>query len=98
MKRVEYDLNESNYITKINDYIFYFSSAFNQDRFLTGYQDFIKEEINKLKARYHVNIDIKDYLMVVYYKKIEKRGFKILTYNTNNDIIELREDFIFELS
>lgn len=98
MKRVEYDLNESNYITKIHDYIFYFSSAFNQERFLKGYHAFAIEELNKLKAKYHTNIDIYDYLVLVYYKKIEKRGFKVLTYNTNNDIIELSQDFVFKVS
>ena len=28
-------------------------------------------------------------------KKIEKRGFKVLTYDGNNDIIEIQDNYIF---
>lgn len=95
MSRVEYDLNNSEYISKIHDYLYYFSSEFNLNRFNEGVYDFVKIETNKLKARYHVNINISDYLTLVFYKRIEKRGFKVLTYDTNNEIIELKEDYIF---
>ena len=95
MNRVEYDLNNSEYISKINDYVFYFSSRFNQERFEAGYYDFVNIETNKLYAKYHIKIDIHDYLTLVYYKKIEKRGFKVLTYDENNDIIEIQDNYIF---
>lgn len=95
MSRVEYDLNNSEYISKVNDYVFYFSSKFNQDRFETGYYQYAIDEMNKLYAKYHIKIDIHDYLTLVYYKKIEKRGFKVLTYDENNDIIEIQDNYIF---
>lgn len=95
MARVEYDLNNSEYISKVHDYLYYFSSEFNLNRFNEGVYNFIKEETNKLKARYHVNIDISDYLTLVFYKRIEKRGFKVLTYNGNDEVIELSSDFIY---
>ena len=95
MGKVEYDLNNSNFITKLDNWVYYFSSKFNQDRFLNGYYEFITSELNKLYARYHVKIDIHEYLTLVYYKKIEKRGFKVLTYNENNDIIEIQDNYIF---
>lgn len=97
MKRVEYDINESNYFSRVDNYLFYFSSIFNQRRFDSNYRLFINEETNKLIAKYHVNIDLKDYLLLVFYKKIEKRGFKVKFY-ANNDIIELKEDYIFKIS
>lgn len=95
-KRVLYDINESNYTLKINDYTFYFSSEFNKMRFERNFDYFVIEEINKIRVKYKVNIDLYDYLLVVFYKKIEKRGFKVLTYK-NNDIIELKEDYIFKI-
>lgn len=96
MGKVEYDLNKSTYILKVFDYQFFFSSAFNLTRFHSGYEQFIKEENYKLKAKFHVNADITKYLLVAFYKKIEKRGFKVLTCK-NNDIIELQEDYIFKV-
>lgn len=95
MSRVEYDLNNSEYISKVHDYIYYFSSEFNLNRFNEGLYDFIKTETNKLKAKYHVGIDISDYLSLVFYKRIEKRGFKVITYDSYKNIIELSSDFIY---
>lgn len=95
MSRVEYDLDNSNYISKVHDYVYYFSSEFNLNRFNEGLYDFIKTETNKLKAKYHVGIDISDYLSLVFYKRIEKRGFKVLTYDEYKNVIELASDFIY---
>lgn len=95
MARVEYDLDNSEYISKVHDYVYYFSSEFNLNRFNDGLYDFIKTETGKLKAKYHVGIDISDYLSIVFYKRIEKRGFKVLTYDSYKNIIELSSDFIY---
>lgn len=95
MSRVEYNLEDSKYISKIRNYVFYFSSEFNLNRFNEGLYDYIYNETNKLKAKYHVGIDISDYLTIVFYKRIEKRGFKVLTYNSNNEIVGLSQDFIY---
>ena len=93
MKRVEYDINKSEYTCEVNDLDFYFSSEFNKMRFELNCMDFINEETNKLKARYHVDLDISDYLLVVFYMKIEKRGFKVYK---NGDIID--KDYVFTIS
>ena len=97
MRRVEYDISQSNYFCRVNDYLFYFTSIFNQRRFEANFNLFIEEETNKLKAKYHVNIELYDYLLLVFYKKIEKRGFKVKKYE-NNDIIDLKENYIFKIS
>lgn len=96
MKRVEYDISKSEYYSKVNDMIFYFSSEFNKRRFENNFYLFVEEETNKLKVKYKVNLDIYNYLVVVFYKKIEKRGFRVLTCH-NNDIIELKEDYVFKM-
>ena len=99
LKRVEYNINKSEYYFRINKLTFFFSSKFNKSRFENGFIDYVNDETNKLKAKYKVNINLSDYLMVAYYKKIEKRGFKILTYDTNEDsigdIMELSKDYTF---
>lgn len=95
-KRVEYDINKSQCFIRVNDYALFFSSEFNKRRFENNFYLFIEEETNKLRAKYKVNIDMYDYLLIVFYKKIEKRGFRVLTYQ-NDDIIELKEDYIFKI-
>lgn len=98
MRTVVYDLDKSEYFTKINNIKFYFSSAFNKRRFENNFNDYIEEEHKKLKFKYRVNIDIYKCLLVAYYKKIEKRGFRVLVYKTNGAIIELKEDYVFRMN
>ena len=97
MKRVEYDINKSEYYFKVNKLTFFFSSKFNKTRFENGFIDYVNEETNKIKAKYKVNINLTNYLLLAYYKKIEKRGFKVLTYDDNDDIIELSKDHTFRV-
>lgn len=97
MKRVEYDINKSEYYFKVNKLTLFFSSKFNKTRFENGFIDFVNEETNKIKAKYKVDINLTNYLLLAYYKKIEKRGFKVLTYDDNDVIIELSKDHIFRV-
>lgn len=98
MVRVIYDIEKSEYYLKINNLKFYFTSIFNLRRFESNYEYFVEEETHKLQSKYHVNINIFNYLLVVFYKKIEKRGFKVLAYYPNGAIIELKEDYIFKMN
>ena len=97
MKRVEYDINKSEYYFKVNKLTFFFSSKFNKTRFENGFIEYVSEETNKIKAKYKVNINLTNYLLLAYYKKIEKRGFKVLTYDDNDVIIELSKDHTFRV-
>ena len=97
MKRVEYDINKSEYYFRVNKLTFFFSSKFNKTRFENGFIDYVNEEANKIKAKYKVNINLTNYLLLTYYKKIEKRGFKVLTYDDNDVIIELSKDHTFRV-
>ena len=96
MKRVEYDINKSEYYFKVNKLTFFFSSKFNKTRFENGFIEYVREETNKIKAKYKVDINLTNYLLLAYYKKIEKRGFKVLTYD-NDVIIELSKDHTFRV-
>ena len=97
MKRVEYNINKSEYYFRVNKLTFFFSSKFNKSRFENGFIDYVNDETNKIKAKYKVNINLNDYLLLAYYKKIEKRGFKVLTYDDNDVIIELSKDHTFRV-
>lgn len=97
MKRVEYDINKSEYYFRVNKLTLFFSSKFNKTRFENGFIDYVNEEINKIKAKYKVDINLTNYLLLAYYKKIEKRGFKVLTYDDNDVIIELSKDHTFRV-
>ena len=97
MKRVEYDINKSEYYFKVNKLTLFFSSKFNKTRFENGFIDYVNEETNKIKAKYKVDINLTNYLLLAYYKKIEKRGFKVLTYDDNDVIIELSKDYTFRV-
>lgn len=97
MKRVEYDINKSEYYFKVNKLTFFFSSKFNKTRFENGFIEYVSEETNKIKAKYKLDINLNNYLLLAYYKKIEKRGFKVLTYDDNDVIIELSKDHTFRV-
>lgn len=97
MKRVEYDINKSEYYFRVNKLTLFFSSKFNKTRFENGFIEYVNEETNKIKAKYKVDINLTNYLLLAYYKKIEKRGFKVLTYDDNDVIIELSKDYTFRV-
>ena len=80
-EKVYYDLKESKEFIEMLDTRFYFSSSFNKERFLKGYQNFIKEEEDKIIAKYGISISIRYYLLIAYYMKIEKRGFYLKKYS-----------------
>lgn len=97
-EKIFHDLTESNEYVELLETRFYFSSSFNKDRFLSGYQSFIKEEEDKIISKYGVKISIRYYLLIAYYMKIEKRGFYIRKYSTLSkgfDIILSRDRISF---
>ena len=97
-ERVYHDLTESTEYVELLQTRFYFSSSFNKDRFLNGYEEYIKEEENKIRSKYGIKIVIKYYLLIAFYMKIEKRGFYIAKYSSISqkyDIILDRNTIIF---
>ena len=95
-ERVYHDLTESTEFVELLETRFYFSSSFNKDRFLKGYENFIREEENKIISKYGVNLSIRFYLLIAFYLRIEKRGFYIKRFSTltNNFDIVLDRNYI----
>ena len=97
-EKIYYDLTESNEYVELLNTRFYFSSSFNKERFLSGYQAYIKEEEDKIISKYNVKISIRFYLLIAYYIRIEKRGFYIKKYSESTkdyDIILERNRISF---
>lgn len=87
------DLNESIYTFKYDDLVFYFSSKFYQEKFIREYSQFLKDETMKLKIKFKCSIYCYEMILLLLYKKIEKRGFKVLYKG-----IELNENYYINLS
>lgn len=71
------DINESIYTFKYDDLVFYFSSQFYKEKFKRMYVQFLKDETMKLKIKFKCNIYCDEMILLLLYKKIEKRGFKV---------------------
>ena len=95
-ERIYYDLTESTEYVDLLESRFYFSSSFNKERFLGGYESFIKEEEDKIIAKYGIALSIRFYLLIAFYLKIEKRCFYIKRYSekTKNYDITIDRNYI----
>lgn len=86
------DINESPFIFEYEDLKFYFSSNFLKEKFIREHINFIKEETMKLRVRFKNIIMCDELILLLLYKKIEKRGFRV--YYKNH---KLRENTCFNL-
>ena len=82
------DINESNYTFKYGKLVFYFSSNFYKEKFIKEYITFIYDETMKLRIKFKCGIYCDEMILLLLYKKIEKRGFKVL-YNN----VPIRENY-----
>lgn len=82
---------ESCYYFDYKTYRFYFSSLLNKKRFVNRIDEFVLDENLKNSNKYGVKIDLTNYLIIVLYKKIEKRGFRV--YN-KDELIEENLNFV----
>lgn len=80
------NLIESEYKFCYQGLEFYFSSKLYLDKFANNFQTFINSETLKLKGRYQISLNCDIYLMIAFYKKIEKRGFLIKDIQTGREI------------
>lgn len=71
------EIKESKYKIKIEKLTFYFSSQFYLEKFTEEYNDFIKNETARMNIRYKTKIKAEEMLLLLLYKKIEKRGFRV---------------------
>lgn len=80
------NLNESEFKITIEGLTFYFSSNFYLNKFKNNVKNYIELETTKLLLKYEININLDLYFMISYYKKIEKRGFRIYDENAKKEL------------
>ena len=78
MKTVVYqNIKETVFDYEIYDLCFHFSSLFNKHRFIENVKTYVDIEGMKIINKYQLQIDLRKYLAIAFYKKIERRGFYI---------------------
>ena len=87
------DLNNSTYSVIYDDLTLYFSSNFYIEKFVKSYIDFIKDETDKLKVKYKCEAYADELFILLLYRKIEKRGFRVLYKNK-----EIKENYYFNIT
>ena len=80
------DLHESEYKIKKLGLTFFFSSKFYMEKFQKEVEIYTHNEMLKLYNKYHVSSNFKIYLTIAFYKKIEKRGFRIYDNIRNQEL------------
>ena len=97
MRAIVYnDINDSTFYIDVGHARLFFSSEFNKQRFLKNYMIYIEEETKKLEKKYNVKIVANYYLMFAFYKKIEKRGFRVEN-NITGALVNKNCTFLVEL-
>lgn len=90
---VYYDLNLSTYKLNYKRFTFIFSSKFYINKFERDLKNYIDIEDKKLYSKYKIVVEADEYLALSLYKKIEKRGFKVLFLNQ-----EIKENESFSIN
>lgn len=85
---VELDLKESDFIYNYSGFSFVFSSKFYLKKFSENIEHYILEENAKIKNKYSLNFNFDLFFAISFYKKIEKRGFRVLKQGTEKEIKE----------
>lgn len=80
------DLSESTYYYTYKNLRFYFSSKQYLEKFENNFRTYIDNENLKLNIKYGLNINFDIMLAISYYRKIEKRGFRIIDISYNNEL------------
>ena len=74
---VFYELNDSPFFLRIDNFVFYFTSKFYMEKFNSEYKDYLREETLKLNIKYKMMVYADEMLLLSFYKTVEKRGFKV---------------------
>ena len=80
------NLDESTYKVKKFGLLFYFSSLLYMEKFNKNVEKYVEMENIKLANKTKLVINFNKLFAISYYKKIEKRGFKIKDLVTNKEI------------
>lgn len=80
------DIFESEYYYDLDGVRYYFSSQLYMNKFKENVLNYVNENSIKLKLRYKININFDLFFTLSYYKKIEKRGFRVIDISSGKAI------------
>lgn len=80
------DIYESDYYYDLDGVRYYFSSQLYLNKFKDNVMNYVNENSIKLKLRYKINLNFDLFLTLSYYKKVEKRGFRVVELSTERKI------------
>lgn len=86
--KIYLDLKKSPYKYKIGCLEFYFSSKFYLNKFKKEGNKYAENESLKFAIKYKVTANLYTIFLISYYKKVEKRGFRIVETRKNEEIKE----------
>lgn len=80
------DIYESDYYYDLDGVRYYFSSQLYLNKFKDNVMNYVNENSIKLKLRYKINLNFDLFLTLSYYRKVEKRGFRVVELSTERKI------------
>lgn len=80
------DIYESDYYYDLDGIRYYFSSQLYLNKFKDNVINYVNENSIKLKLRYKINLNFDLFFTLSYYKKVEKRGFRVVDISTEKTI------------
>lgn len=80
------DIFESDYYYDLDGVRYYFSSQLYLNKFKNNVINYVNENSIKLKLRYKINLNFDLFLTLSYYRKVEKRGFRVVELSSERKI------------
>ena len=81
VRGIYHSLDESEYYFKYDDLTFVFSSKLYLKKFMGIYKEYLKENTAKMESKYKSTFYADELILIELYRKIEKRGFRVLYFN-----------------
>lgn len=81
VRGIYHNLEESEYVFDYDNLKFVFSSKLYLEKFIGNYKEYLKDETAKIESEFKVTIYADEFLLINLYRKIEKRGFRVLYFN-----------------
>lgn len=84
LRGVYHNIEESDIYLMVDNFVLYFSSDTLKGKFIARFDEYYRKMDEKLKAIY--DTDYLPLILITFYKRVEKRGFKV--YYKNKRITE----------